>query len=100
MRTSDAGMDGLEQALGRILTVGARASTVALAIGLIGNFIWPGHAATQVVLKVGLGVLLLTPVARVVASVVGYVRARDWWFVLYTVVVLALLMGSFVAAFD
>ena len=52
------------------------------------------------VLKAGLGVLLLTPVARVVASVVGYLRARDWWFVLYTVVVLALLIGSFVAAFD
>ncbi len=100
MRASDAGMDGLEQALGRILTVGSRASTVALALGLIGSFIWPGHAATQVVLKVGLGVLLLTPVARVVASVVGYLRARDWWFVLYTLVVLALLMGSFVAAFD
>jgi uncharacterized membrane protein len=100
MRATDAGMDGLEQALGRVLTVGARASTVALAIGLIGNFIWPGHAVSQMVLRAGLGVLLLTPVARVVASVVGYVRVRDWWFVLFTVVVLALLIGSFVAAFD
>jgi uncharacterized membrane protein len=50
-------------------------------------------------LTAGLLVLLLTPVARVAVSVVGYVGERDWWFVLYTGIVLALLIASFVAAF-
>ena len=48
----------------------------------------------------GLLVLLLTPVARVVVSVVGYLGERDWWFVLYTSIVLALLwQAACVAAF-
>ena len=58
-----------------------------------------GLVVTQVLLTVGLLVLLLTPVARVAVSVVGYLGERDWWFVLYTSVVLVLLIASFVAAF-
>lgn len=89
----------LEQVLGRVLTVGTRATTIALAAGLAATFLAPTHRMTQIVLTAGLLVLLLTPVARVVVSVVGYVRDRDWPFVLYTGIVLVLLIGSFVAAF-
>ena len=59
----------------------------------------PGSPSRQALLTVGLLVLLLTPVARVAVSVVGYLGERDWWFVLYTSIVLALLIASFVAAF-
>ena len=90
----------LEQVLGRVLTVGTRATTAALAVGLAATFLAPTHRLTQLVLTAGLLVLLLTPVARVVVSVVGYLRERDWPFVLYTGIVLVLLIGSFLAAFS
>jgi uncharacterized membrane protein len=90
----------LESTLGRVLTAGTRVSRVTLALGLAATFLAPGHRLTHVLLTVGLLVLLLTPVARVVVSVVGYLRERDWPFVLYTGIVLILLIGSFVAAFE
>jgi uncharacterized membrane protein len=90
----------LERTLGRVLTIGTRASTVALALGLAAAFLAPTHAATRWLLTAGLLVLLLTPVARVVTSVVGYLSERDWQFAFYTGIVLALLIGSFVAAFE
>ena len=70
-----------------------------LALGLAATFALPGSPFAQALLTAGLLVLLLTPVARVVVSVVGYLGERDWWFVLYTSIVLALLIASFVAAF-
>lgn len=89
----------IERALGRVLTIGTRVSTVMLGLGLAATFLAPGRALTGGLLASGLLVLLLTPVARVVVSIVGYVRERDWWFVLYTGIVLVLLIVSFVAAF-
>ena len=89
----------LESILGRVLTFGTRASTVTLALGLAATFLAPGHRVTAALLTAGLLVLLLTPVARVVVSVAGYIRERDWPFVLCTGIVLVLLIGSFVAAF-
>ena len=84
--------EALERRLGRVLTVGTRLSTAVLAFGLAAvTFALPGspHLA-HALLTAGLLVLLLTPVARVAVSVVGYVGERDWWFVLYTGIVLAL----------
>lgn len=91
--------EALEQRLGRVLTVGTRLSTAVLAMGLAATFALPGSRFAQTLLTIGLLVLLLTPVARVAVSVVGYLGERDWWFVLYTGIVLALLIASFVAAF-
>ena len=90
----------LEQVLGRVLTLGTRVTTIALGLGLAATFIAPTHHLTGIVLTAGLLVLLFTPVARVVVSVIGYLRERDWPFVLYTGIVLALLIGSFLAAFS
>lgn len=89
----------LEGTLGRVLTFGTRVSTATLALGLAATFLAPGHRITHALLTAGLLVLLLTPVARVVVSVVGYLRDRDWPFVFYTGIVLVLLIGSFAAAF-
>ena len=90
---------GLERALGRVLTIGTWVSTSMLALGLAATFIAPDAAATHALLTAGLMALLLTPVARVIVSVIGYVRAREWWFVLFTGIVLVLLISSFVVAF-
>jgi|SRR5471032_2131015 uncharacterized membrane protein len=45
-------------------------------------------------IQLGLLLLIATPIARVVFSVVGFARARDWLYVAITIVVLALLIYS------
>jgi uncharacterized membrane protein len=87
-----------EVTLGRVLTIGTRASTACLAGGLVLTFFLPAARVTGVLLTVGLVVLMATPVARVVVSVVEFARQRDWLFVLYTSIVLGLLLGSLVVA--
>ena len=91
--------EALERRLGGVLTVGTRAQHGDAGARAGGDLRLPGSRVADVLLTVGLLVLLLTPVARVVVSVVGYVGERDWWFVLYTSIVLVLLIASFVAAF-
>jgi len=88
----------IEQMLGRVLTVGTWMSTATLALGLAATFAVPDLPVTRLLLSMGLAMLLLTPVARVMAAVVGYIRAREWWFVLLTGIVLVLLVGSFAVA--
>jgi uncharacterized membrane protein len=48
-------------------------------------------------IQVGLLLLIATPIARVVFSVAGFVRQRDWLYVAITLVVLALLGSSLLA---
>lgn len=45
-------------------------------------------------IQLGLLLLIATPIARVVISVVGFVRQRDWTYVAITLVVLVLLSYS------
>lgn len=87
-----------EVALGRVLTVGTRVSTVCLAAGLVLAFALPGSRLAEVLLALGLVVLMATPVARVAVSIVEFARQRDWIFVLYTSIVLGLLLGSLAVA--
>jgi uncharacterized membrane protein len=49
-------------------------------------------------LSLGLLLLLATPVARVVISILDYARQRDWLFFVLTVVVLLELAASVVLA--
>jgi uncharacterized membrane protein len=93
--------DGLEETearIGEMLDRGTRISTVLLAAGLAATFVPPLRAAAWVLLTSGLVVLIATPMIRVAASIVGFARLRDWWFVLYTWIVFALLLGSVAAA--
>lgn len=46
------------------------------------------------IIQLGLLLLIATPVARVMFSVVGFVRQRDWLYVSVTLVVLTLLAFS------
>jgi uncharacterized membrane protein len=87
-----------EVALGRVLTAGTRVSAVCLAAGLLLTFVWPRARITGVLLAVGLVVLMATPVTRVVVSIAEFARQRDWTFVFYTSIVLALLLGSVAVA--
>lgn len=97
-RTS-AGVSGLEQAIGWVLRVGSMVSTAAFATGLALDLGGVGGGWSRVLLTAGLAVLVLTPVTRVVLSVVEYVRLREWPFVAYTLIVLGALVGSVIAGF-
>jgi uncharacterized membrane protein len=93
------GMDlRTEVTLGRVLTIGTRASTACLAAGLMLTFFLPEARVTALLLTAGLIVLMATPATRVIVSVVEFARQRDWLFVLYTFIVLALLVASLVVA--
>ena len=93
----DAG--SLELAIGRVLRVGVFASSVCLAAGLLLTLAGQAGSVAHVVLTSGLVILLATPGARVVVSVVEYAREGDWVFVALTLTVLLALVGSVVLAF-
>ena len=92
-------VERLEQILGRLLGVGVAASSVCLAAGLLMTFSGGYETAARALLSAGIVILLATPVARVAVSSVGYAQRRDWLFVTLTLVVLAELLATIVAAF-
>ncbi len=88
----------LELAIGRVLFLGVTISSTCLAVGL-GLSLVPGLAgAAGWLMNAGLIVLMATPVGRVVISIVDYAIDRDWLFAGLTIVVLAELAASLVAA--
>ncbi len=88
----------LGRRLGQLLAAGTTISTLLLAAGLAGWMSGARGRFVSVCFHGGLLVLMATPVARVLASVVEYARARDWAFVAITLSVLAVLAGTLVAA--
>jgi uncharacterized membrane protein len=79
----------LEGKLGRVLVAGVVVSAVLLAAGLV-FWLWqPDAPRSAWLLNGGLIVLMGTPIVRVVVSVAEYVRLRQWFFVIVTLVVLA-----------
>ena len=89
----------LERIIGVVLRVGVTTSSVCMAAGLVLELTGGSAAgASALLLQVGILVLLATPVARVVVSIVQYVNERDWAFVTLTGIVLLELMASAVAA--
>jgi uncharacterized membrane protein len=84
--------------LGKILGAGAVVSTVLLALGLVLDLARVAPGLSTGLMHAGLIVLMATPLARVVVSVVEYVLARDWLFATLTAGVLAILLGSLAVA--
>lgn len=84
-------LNRLEDLLGRVLVTGVVASATILAVGLIVDvFTGRGHP----VLRIGLILLMATPIFRVIVSLVEYVRMRDWFFSATTAAVLLVLLTS------
>lgn len=90
------GDTGLELLIGRVLRAGVTASIVCLTAGLLMLFAVPQVSAW--LLQAGIVILILTPSARVVLSIVEYAMARDWTFTLLTSIVLLELIAGAVAA--
>jgi uncharacterized membrane protein len=95
---SDIESERLERWLGKILGVGAVTSTALLTAGLGLQLAGALPQAAAVMTHLGLSVLIATPVARVVASVVDFTLSRDWVFVTLTSLVLVILLGSLLVA--
>ncbi len=91
---SDVEAERLERVVGHVLRAGSTASTAILAIGLALSLLVPSFRPAHTIIRVGLFVLLLTPVSRVVASVVEYTRDRDWVFASLTLLVLVIVLAS------
>ena len=87
----------LEQVIGRVLHVGVAVSTVCLAAGLVISLF--ATSPGLLILNIGIIVLIATPTARVVLSIVEYASARDWRFTILTTIVLLELVIGAVAAF-
>jgi uncharacterized membrane protein len=82
----------LEMQLGRLLQAGVLTSAACLTIGLV---LWMAGAAegpANALLTAGLMILMATPILRVIVSLVEYVRMRDWFFVVTTVLVFGVLL--------
>jgi uncharacterized membrane protein len=60
--------------------------------GILGRAAWQGDG--RAIIECGLLLLIATPVARVVFSVLGFALERDRLYIVVTVIVLAVLMYS------
>ena len=91
-----AGDTQLEILIGRVLRLGVITSTVCLAIGLalaLAQQQW-----SPVLLEAGILLLIATPAARVVLSIVEYAIARDRLFLILTSIVFLELIAGAIAA--
>jgi uncharacterized membrane protein len=84
----------LERVIGRVLRAGVMASSISLAVGLALALIYGEGGVALILMHAGIIVLLATPVARVIVSIVQYASERDWTFTILTTVVLIELMAS------
>jgi uncharacterized membrane protein len=96
----DAAANGrrLEHVIGAVLRAGVMASSACLAAGLVLALVSGEGGVAGLLLHTGIIVLLVTPVARVVVSIVRYASDRDWAFTLLTAIVLVELLASAAAA--
>jgi uncharacterized membrane protein len=94
---SDA-MTELEIALGRLLSLGVKFSSVALTAGLLMSLLAGAGPLSHAFLTAGVVLLIATPFARVLVSFVAYLLRRDWTFAVLTLIVLGELVASIVAA--
>jgi len=88
----------LERVIGVVLRAGVMASSACLAVGLLLALLMGDTGLAGILLHAGIIVLLATPVARVIVSIVQYASQRDWAFTALTAIVLLELMASAVAA--
>jgi uncharacterized membrane protein len=89
----------LEPAIGVVLRIGTVVASVALALGFVLSFTPAARALSHAFLVAGIVVLVVTPVARVVVSLIDFILNRDWLFVALNTIVLCLLGSAFIAAF-
>lgn len=91
---NEEAIERLEVQVGRLLEAGVAVSAGALGVGLLLWLIAGNSRIAAGVLRGGLIALMLTPLARVVASLIAWVRLKDWFFVWTTVMVFVVLIAA------
>ncbi len=86
----------LELLIGRVLRLGVMTSTACLTVGLALALVRP--ASSPALLQAGILLLIVTPAARVVLSIVEYAIARDRVFLILTSIVFLELVAGAIAA--
>jgi len=99
VKSRSVALQRLELTLGRLLRAGVVASALCLTVGLVLSMLLGQSAMSAAALTTGLVILMATPVMRVVVSLVAYIRMRDWFFVVTTVMVFVLLGVTVLLAF-
>ena len=99
MTSRSNALQRLELTLGRLLHAGVVASALCLAAGLLLSLLRGRSALSNGALTLGLLMLMATPIMRVVVSLAAYIRMRDWFFVVTTVMVFVLLGVTVLLAF-
>jgi len=98
MSATPESLERLERHLGRLFMIGLSLSAAALVCGLTLFLFAPNAPSRTWFLNAGLVILMATPIVRVMVSVVEYVKMRDWFFVIATLVVLAELSVTMIYA--
>lgn len=83
----------MERILARLLRVGSLVAASLLVIGLAGWLCFRAPWADRVVMA-GLLVLLLTPLMRVLVAGLVFLKAKDWLFACFCLVVLCSLLAG------
>jgi uncharacterized membrane protein len=91
-------LERLEAQLGKLLLVGVISAATLLFAGIVLWAINVDPAVANGLLNAGLLVLMATPILRVVVSVIEYAKIKDWFFVVTTLGVLAVLLVSIALA--
>jgi hypothetical protein len=87
-------IDRLEILVGRLLQTGVWMAALCLGTGLTLWIAGGPRRPANLLLSGGLIVLMLTPLARVLASLVAYIRLRDWFFAGTTAMVFVVLVAA------
>ena len=82
-----SGVTAIELVLARLLRIGSMIAAALLAAGIVGMVLGRTVFAPRLI-GAGLMVLLATPVMRVLAAAIIFVRQKDWKFALFSLVVL------------
>ena len=93
-RLQSAADDRGRGGFGRILGAGVIVAAVLLTAGLALWTLGLEPVVAERLFHAGFVALMLTPVVRVIASIVAFAHERDWLFALITLSVLAVLAGG------
>ena len=94
---TNAGNPRSEIIVGRALTLGITASSICLGAGLLTSAAGLDRLA-GVLLPAGLLILMATPAAGIAVTALVYTRQREWLFAGLTLVVIAEILASVLAA--
>lgn len=92
--------EDFEELIWRVLRSGMLCALTLLFLGLVLSEVSSTAKLSQLLLHAGIIMVLLTPVARLVSSLIYFARERDWIFFAVTTGVLCVVGSTFFTAFQ